>query len=254
LPSGQNDFVNSVLALGKPTVIIIQSGSVVNLPWLSNDNKNQATIWAGYSGDHGGAAYGKLLFGDRNFGGKLAVSWPKEADMRSLLPFRDSADSVNMGYFHGYRLYDMHPEVSLVFPFGFGLSYTAFKYSNLQIPCATAKATDVVYVTADIENSGSVAGDETMMLFVQGPKPATAVAPYRPVKELKRFQRVNDIQPAGQAKSRFRVTLPIRIQDLQHWEGTESGHWVVDSGDYTIFVGPNAQTLPLQGKLTVQGT
>ena len=254
LPSGQNDFINSVLDLQKPTVIIIESGSIVNVPWLSHSNKQQATVWAGYSGQQGGAAYGTLLFGDRNFGGKLAVSWPQESDMNTLLPFRDpNTQSVVMPYFHGYRLYDMHPEAKLVFPFGHGLSYTTFQYSNLQIPCVTAKKSDVVNVTADIENTGSVAGDETMMLFVAGPKPASAVSPYRPVKELKRFQRVNSIQPKGQVKSRFRVTFPIRIQDLQHWDGDANGHWVVDSGDYTIYVGSSAQTVPLQGKLTVQG-
>ncbi len=255
LPNGQADLVNGVLALGKPTVIIIESGSIVNVPWIAGStNKQQATIWAGYSGQYGGAAYGQLLFGKRNFGGKLAVSWPQENDMNDLIPFRDptSTTSVNMGYFFGYRMYDLHPDVKLVFPFGFGLSYTTFAYSNLQVPCGAAQKSDVVDITADIANTGSVAGDEIMMLFVQGPKPASTTNPYRPIKELKRFQRVNGIQPAGQAKSRFRVTLPIRIQDLQHWDEA-SGHWVVDSGDYTILVGPNSQTLPLEGKLTVHG-
>lgn len=259
LPAGQNDFVNSVLALNKPTVIVIESGSIVNLPWLSNSNQNQATIWAGYSGQRGGAAYGQLLFGDRNFGGKMAVSWPQETDMNNLIPFRGadpSSESVDMGYFFGYRMYDAHPEVKLVFPLGHGLSYTTFKYSNLQIPCATAQKSDVVYVTADVENTGKVAGDEIMMLFVQGPKALSTTNPYRPVKELKRFQRVPNIMPVGQPKSRFRVTFPIRIQDLQHWEGDATGHWTVDSGDYTIYVGPNADVTnsnTLQGKLTVQG-
>ena len=71
--------MNQVLLLDKPTVIIIESGSIVNVPWLSNTNKQQATVWAGYSGQYGGEAYGKLLFGDRNFAGKLAVSWPQES-------------------------------------------------------------------------------------------------------------------------------------------------------------------------------
>jgi beta-glucosidase len=254
LPGSQSDFVNTVLSLNKPTVIIIESGSIVNVPWLNNSNQQQATIWAGYSGQYGGKAYGQLLFGDRNFSGKLAVSWPQQTDLDDLLPFRDpSTQTVTMPYFHGYRLWDQNPQVKLVFPFGWGMSYTTFAYSNLRVPCGTAKKTDVVYVTADIANTGSVAGDEVMMLFVQGPKPPSTVSPYRPVKELKRFQRVNGIQPAGQAKSHYRVTFPIRIQDLEHWQGDASGKWVVDSGDYTIMVGPNSANLPLTGKLTVQG-
>lgn len=256
LPGDQNTFISQVLDLQKPTVIFLESGSVVNVPWLSHSNKKQATIWAGYSGDHGGVAYGKLMFGDANFSGKLAVSWPKEADMKSLLPFRDSLAEVNMKYFFGYRLYDQHPEVKLEFPFGFGLTYTKFKYSNLQIPCGKAQKSDVVYVTADIENTGSVAGDETMMLFVAGPPKPSGINGDRPVKELKRFHRVNGIQPSGQPKSRFRVSFPVAIADLRHWEGTETGKWVVDSGDYTIYVAPNADVAnngALQGKLTVQG-
>jgi beta-glucosidase len=251
--------VNNVLALNKPTVIMIESGSIVNVPWISgSSNKQQATVWAGYSGQHGGEAYGKLLFGDRNFGGKLAVSWPQQAqlDAGGLLPFRDlNTETVTMPYFHGYRLWDQHPEVKLVFPFGWGMSYTAFKYSNLQIPCGTATKNETVYVTADIENTGSAAGDEVMMLFVQGPPNPSGVTGKRPVKELKRFQRVNDIAAQGQPKSRYRVTFPLKIQDLQHWE---VDHWVVDSGDYTIYVAPNADltTNPsnvLSSKLTVQG-
>ena len=194
LPDSQSDFVNRVLQLNKPTVIIIESGSIVNVPWLNNSNQQQATIWAGYSGQHGGVAYGKLLFGDRNFSGKLAVSWPEQSDLDTLLPFRDpNTQTVTMPYFHGYRLWDLNPNVKLVFPFGWGMSYTTFAYSNLQIPCGTANKTDVVYIKADIANTGSVEGDEVMMLFVQGPKPSSATNPYRPVKELKRFQRVNDI-------------------------------------------------------------
>jgi beta-glucosidase len=258
LPGDQNVFVNSILDLQKPTIIFIESGSIVNLPWLSHSNKQQATVWSGYSGIHGGIAYGKLMFGDANFSGKLAVSWPKQADMDKVLPFLDDnpSDGVTMGYYFGYRVYDKHPEVTLEFPFGYGLSYTKFKYSNLQIPCGTAKKGDVVYVTADVANDGTVAGDETLMLFVAGPPKPSNISGDRPVKELKRFHRVNGIQPSGQSKSRFRVTLPVAISDLRHWEGAENGKWVVDSGEYTIYVGPNADVTNsnmLQGKLTVQG-
>jgi len=252
LPGAQNDFVDSVLSLNKPTVIIIESGSIVNVPWLSHSNKQQATVWAGYSGQYGGLAYGKLLFGDRNFSGKLTVSWPQESDMKRLLPFRDSnTESVTMPYFHGYRLYDMHPEVQLVFPFGFGLSYTTFGYSNLQIPCGAIAKAGVVNITADIANTGNVDGDEVVMMFVAGPPKPAGITGDRPVKELKRFQRVNGLKASGQIGSAVRVTLPLAIQDLRHWEGGADGSWVIDPGDYTIMVGPNAGQLPLTGKLTV---
>jgi beta-glucosidase len=256
LPGGQNDFVNSVLNLNKPTVVIIESGSIVNVPWLSHANKQQATIWAGYSGQYGGLAYGKLLFGDRNFSGKLAVSWPQEGDLRNLISFGDSDPDnltmpVTMPYFHGYRLYDKHPEVNLAFPFGFGLSYTTFAYSNLQVPCASVSKTGVVDITVDVENTGSVDGDEVVMLFVAGPPKPANITGDRPIKELKRFQRVNGLKAAGQPGSTVRVTLPLAIQELRHWEGGAGGAWVIDPGEYTIMVGPNSVQLPLTGKLTV---
>jgi len=257
LPDNQNGFVNELLNLGKPTVIIIESGSIVNLPWLGHSNQKQATFWAGYPGQYAGKAFGKLIFGESNFSGKMALAWPKEADMNRLVPFREGDNmTMRMGYFFGYRAYDHAAAngdaVQLEFPFGFGLSYTKFEYSNLQIPCATAKKTDVVYVKADIANTGSREGDEVMMLFVKGPPKPAGISGERPVKELKRFQRVNAIKPAGQAGSRYRVTLPVKIQDLRHWEGDAGGSWVIDSGEYEIMVGPNADNLPLKGKLTVQ--
>jgi beta-glucosidase len=251
LPGTQNEFVSSILDLNKPTVIIIESGSVVNVPWLDHANKQQATIWAGYSGQYGGVAYGQLLFGDRNFSGKLAVSWPQESDMNRLIPFRDSEDGVSMPYFHGYRLYDQHPEVKLAFPFGFGLSYTTFAYSNLQIPCGAISKTGVVNVTADVANTGGMDGDEVVMMFVAGPPKPAGIVGERPAKELKRFQRVNGLKSAGLMGSAVRVTLPLAIQELRHWEGDASGRWVIDPGEYTIMVGPNAANLPLSGKLTV---
>src|SRR5690606_17235456 len=133
LPPGHNELVQDVLDLNKPTVIVVESGSVVNLPWLSHANQNQATIWVGYPGMRGGLALGKLIFGEANFSGKLPMAWPAEAE---LPPFRDTEDATAMGYFFGYREFDRRryvegASVELVFPFGHGLSYSTFSYSAL---------------------------------------------------------------------------------------------------------------------------
>jgi beta-glucosidase len=254
LPGLQEKLVHDILGIGKPTAIIIESGSIVNVPWLSDStitNTNQATIWAGYPGQRAGLAFGKLLFGDRNFSGKMAVAWPKEADMPS---FKTTTNDTPMGYFFGYRYYDMlaakQTPVSLVFPFGHGLSYTTFSYSNLQVPCLASSKTNVVNITVDVKNTGAVDGDEIVMMFVKGPKTPTDVAPYRPVKELKRFQRVSIAKDGGK-----RVTLPLNIADLSHWDGDAGGSWVIDEGEYTIMVGPSGadSDLTVQGKITVHG-
>jgi beta-glucosidase len=233
LPANQAQLVSDVLALNKPTAIIIESGSVVNLEWLSNANHNQATIWAGYPGMHAGTGLGKLIFGDANFSGKMPMAWPTEA----MLPqFTESSKSTTMGYFFGYRYYDYKGMADqLVYPFGHGLSYTTFSYDSVQSPCPQVNHNSVVNITAHITNTGAMAGDEVVMAFVKGPVAATDTSgSARPVKVLASFAKQH-LDPGMGAD----VTLPIRIQDLKHWSGDAGGHWVIDDGTYTILVGPS---------------
>jgi len=254
LPQGQNAFVSSVLDLMKPTVIIVESGSIVNLPWLAHANKNQATIWAGYGGQRGGAALGKLIFGAANFSGKMPMAWPTQTEL-DLMPFKGPETSTNMGYFFGYREYDRRKAagqtVSLVFPFGHGSSYSSFEYSNLTLPCQTAAKDAVFNVSVEIKNSSTVDGDEVAMLFVKPPPKPAGITGDRPLKELKSFARVS--VKAGQTAT---AQLPLRIRDLRRWEGGTNGKWVIDSGAYTILVGKNADDAEVtanHGSLMVQG-
>jgi beta-glucosidase len=250
IPNGQEQFINDVLSLNKPTAIIIQSGSVVNLPWLSHSNKNQATIWAGYAGQRQGTAFGKLLLGDVNPSGKMALAWPKESDMPA---FTSSGLTTQMGYFFGYRYYDKENKSgNLVFPFGWGMSYTKYDYVSLNTlnpDCGTVKKDAVVTYVAEIKNSGPVDGEEVVMLFVKGPPKPSNINGNRPVKELKSFTKVK--VKAGET---VKVNLPLKIDDLRHWEGDKNGKNVIDNGEYEILVGPNASdaALTLKAKLTVQ--
>jgi len=256
LPQGQNEFVTSVLDLMKPTVIIIESGSIVNLPWLAHANKKQATVWAGYGGQRGGAALGKLLFGTANFSGKMPMAWPAQAEL-DVMKFKESETSTNMGYFFGYREYDRRKAAgmapNLVFPFGHGASYSSFAYSNVTVPCQaeTASKEAIVKVTVDIQNTSDVDGDEVAMLFVKPPPKAAGIKGDRPVKELKSFVRVS-----VKAHKSVTAELPLRIRDLRRWEGDADGHWLIDSGAYTILVGKDAddaEAMANPGTLTVQG-
>jgi len=252
LPSGSNELVQSVLDLGKPTVIIIQAGSIVNLPWLEHSNKNQATFWAGYPGMRGGLAYGKLIFGQANFAGKMPMSWPKEELLTSLINFRPDGEKgdTTMDYFFGYRLYDKlkyvdEQEVDLVFPFGHGLSYSTFTYDNLVVPCETAGKEGIFEVAVDVNNTSTVDGDEVVFLFVKPPAKPDGITGERPWKELKSFARVS-VPAMGKATAK----LPLRVHDLRRWEGGEDGHWVIDSGAYTIAVGKDADAVEAEGALT----
>jgi beta-glucosidase len=255
LPTGQNELVSSVLDQGKPTVIIIESGSIVNLPWLNHQNQKQATIWAGYPGMRGGAALGKLIFGAANFSGKMPMAWPTQAEL-DVVPFKEDETATHMGYFFGYREYDRRKyvegkNVDLVFPFGWGMSYSTFEYSNLVVPCESVGKTAIFNVSVDIENRSAVDGDEVALLFVKPPPKPDGVTGDRPWKELKSFARVQ--VPQGQ---KVTAQLPLRIQDLRRWEGDKTGRWVIDSGAYTILVGKNAadaETSTLSGTVTVNG-
>jgi beta-glucosidase len=249
LPAAQADLVGQVLSLMKPTVVIVESGSVVATPWLAHANRRQATIWAGYGGMRAGAAFGKLLFGDANFSGKLPMAWAGES---ALPPFEDATDRrprADLGYFVGYRDYDRRAvageTVDVAFPFGHGLSYTTFAYSDLAVPCAEATDAAVLDVTANVTNTGTRSGDEVAFLFVAGP--AGASEP-RSVKELKSFERVT-VAPGATAT----VHLPVRVRDLRHWS-TAANAWVVDRGEYTVRVGPSgaAAALTLAGKFTLR--
>jgi beta-glucosidase len=254
LPPGQNAFVESVLDLMKPTVIIVESGSIVNLPWLAHANQNQATIWAGYGGIRAGAALGKLIFGAANFSGKMPMAWPTQAELDQM-PFKASESDTTMGYFFGYREYDRRraagQTVNLLFPFGHGLSYSSFEYSQLMVPCQAVTPDAVINVSVDVKNTSSVDGDEVAMLFVKPPPKSARISGDRPVKELKSFARVS--VKAGQTRT---VQLPLRIRDLRRWEGDAYGKWIIDSGDYTLLVGKDADDAEAggtQGVLTVQG-
>lgn len=256
LPPGHPELVDAALSLMKPTIIIIESGNIVNLPWLAHANKNQATIWAGYPAQRGGTALGKLIFGQANFGGKMPMAWPTQDQLQ---PFKgDAADAVTeMGYFFGYREYDRRKyvdgqEVNLIYPFGHGLSYSTFEYSNLSMPCTETVTKRAVFeVSVDVTNNSEVDGDEVVFLFIKPPPKPEGVTGDRPWKELKSFARVS-VPKGGTVTAK----LPIRVQDLRRWEGAENGKWIIDSGEYTVAVGKNsedAETTELVGKFTVAG-
>jgi len=192
---------------------------------------------AWYSGERGGEALAQLLFGQANFGGKMNVAWPRETD---LPPFKGSGTTTVMDYYLGYRYFDKN-NITPIFPYGHGLSYTTFTYSNLQVPCSDVTHGGVINVQVDITNNTAVAGDEIAFVFVSFP--STTVR--RSVKELKGFFRVS--LDGNQAK---RITIPVRVSDLDYFDMT-SNKWVIENGPVKIMVGPDAGNLPLQDTVMV---
>jgi beta-glucosidase len=241
--NAQNTLITTVAAMNKPMVVVLEGGSAIDMPWLASV---PAVVMAWYPGQTGGTALGRLLFGDVNFSGKLPITWPKsEADE----PVFNTASTMNgattMGYYVGYRYFDEN-NITPLYAFGSGQSYTTFQYGSLVVPCGTVSQGGVVDVWVSLTNTGSVPGDEVSYLFVSYP----ATSARRSVKELKGFHRTPAALQPGETTT---FTIPLRIQDLKYWDTSANPPgWVVESGPVQIMVGPSADNLPLQGMLTVQ--
>jgi beta-glucosidase len=243
----QNALIQQVAASGKPMVVVLEGGSVITMPWLS---QVPAVVMAWYPGQRGGEALGDLLWGEvggvsYNFGGKLPFTWGKEADYGD--PFDGANGQTTFDYYVGYRYFD-HNGITPVFPFGAGLSYTTFALSNLQLGCSGMSQGAVLPVVVNVTNTGMVAGDETIMVFVSFPSTTARRSP----KELKGFARVS--LAAGEAKQ---VTIPVRLSDLDYFQAdsptARTGHWVVESGPVQIMVGDSSTNLPLTATVNVNG-
>jgi beta-glucosidase len=236
----QNNYIKAIAALGKPMVVVLEGGSVIDVS--SFGASVPALVMGWYPGQSGGAALGSLLFGKANFTGKLPITWPNS--LADEPQFSGANNKTMMAYYLGYRWFDNQKKTPL-YAFGHGLSYTSFDYSNLQVPCSTVTKGGVVKVSVDVKNTGTVDGDETVFLFVSWPGSAvpTRAAGY---KELKGFQRATI--PAGMAA---RITIPIRLSDLNYYD-TASSSWKVESGPVQVLVGPSADKLTLMDTFTVQ--
>lgn len=234
LSDEQNELVRRAIGLERPVIVVVEAGSVVEMPWIGDVD---AAIMAWYPGEKGGAALGRLLFGQVNFAGRLPVTWPQSEDQ---LPTFGDGETEEMDYYVGYRRFD-RMNLSPLYAFGHGLSYSEFTFERLHIPCAEVSEESVIQVEVDVRNTSEVAGDEAVFVFASHPDTEAR----RSVKELKGFARVQ--LDAGEAK---RVTIPVRMQDLKYWDDS-SDTWVVEKGPVLLSVGPSSDQLVLEQTVTV---
>lgn len=213
LPKVQEDLLKDVQALGKPVVVVLLNGSALAVNW-ANDHV-PAILEAWYPGEEGGTAIADVLFGDYNPGGRLPVTFYRSVDQ--LPPFEDySMRGRTYRYFQGEPLY----------PFGFGLSYTKFEYSNLSIGAKTVKAGESVKVSVDVQNTGDRAGDEVVQLYVTDTAASVPVA----IRSLSGSERVF-LKPGEKRKVSFAInSTQMSIID-------EKGRRVVEPGEFLISVG-----------------
>lgn len=230
MPEGHIRLIETVAAANPNTVVVLFCGCAVEMPWL---DKVKAVLYMGLPGQAGGAAAANLLTGKANPSGKLTETWPLcYDDVPSRDTFGKKTTHYKEGLYAGYRYYDKAGK-AVRFPFGYGLSYTQFAYSDLKIEGRT--------VTAAVTNTGCTAGAEVVQLYVAPPKNGL----YRPAKELKGFAKVS-LQP-GESRT---VRFELNDRSFAVWC---DGCWKVPMGSYEICVGASVADIRLHTALAVDG-
>lgn len=243
LPKAQNELIAKVAAVQPNTIVVLYNGSPVEMPWV-NDVKGILEMYL--AGQAVGESTVDLLFGVANPCGKLAETFPvRLQDTPTYLNYKVINDEVHYGegIFVGYRYYDTK-EIPVLFPFGHGLSYTQFKYSNLELSHHELIDIDELTVSLDITNTGTVAGKEIVQLYVSDHTHTTI----RPKKELKNFMKI-ELQP-GETK-RISMTLDKRSFS---WYNPKISDWDLATGQYNIQIGKSSSDIVLSQIIVINST
>ena len=235
LAQNQLDLLQAVAAVNPKIVVVLYSGSVVETPWLDNC---QALLYAALGGQAGAGAVADALTGKVNPCGKLAETWPLAyADVPSAADFATRRKTVEYreGLYIGYR-YFTTAEKAVRFPFGYGMSYTTFAYSDM--------AADEQGVSLTVTNTGSVAGTEIVQLYVA--KKSSEL--FCPAKELKGFARVT-LAPG----EKQRITIMLDDKAFRFWN-VKANRWEIEGGEYELLVGASVEDIRLCEKISVHGT
>ena len=235
LAQNQLDLLQAVAVVNPKIVVVLYSGSVVETPWLDNC---QALLYAALGGQAGAGAVADALTGKVNPCGKLAETWPLAyADVPSAADFATRRKTVEYreGLYIGYR-YFATAEKAVRFPFGYGMSYTTFAYSDM--------AADEQGVSLTVTNTGSVAGTEIVQLYVAKKNSEL----FRPAKELKGFARVT-LAPG----EKQRITITLDDKAFRFWN-VKTNRWEIEGGEYELLVGASVEDIRLCEKISVHGT
>ncbi|MBZ4670946.1 MAG: glycosyl hydrolase [Oscillospiraceae bacterium] len=243
MPNCQNKLIEEICKVQPNTVIVLHNGSPIEMPWI---DKVKAVLEVYLGGQAVGEATVDVLFGDKNPCGKLAESFPKRLeDNPSYLFFKGEKDRVEYreGVFVGYRYYDKK-NIDVLFPFGHGLSYTTFEYSDLKLDKKEMLDTETLSVSVKVKNTGKVAGKEIVQLYV---KNAKSIA-IRPEKELKGFKKI-ELAP-GEEKT---VSFVLDKRAFAYYN-TEISDWHVPTGTYQILIGKSSRDIVLSEDVLVKST
>lgn len=243
MPKSHNNLISKIAKANPNTVVVLAGGSVVHMPWV---NEVKALLNSGLGGQAGGAAVANILTGAVNPSGKTSETYPlnfSDNPTYGNYPGGPVTSEHRESVYIGYRYYDK-AEKEVLFPFGYGLSYTTFAYSDIQLSSDNIKDTDTVTVSFKIKNTGDVDGAEIAQIYVAD-KESTI---YRPVKELRAFKKV--FLKAGEEKE-VRMELSKRAFAFYN---VELGGWMVETGEFDILVGASSRDIRLTATMTVTST
>ncbi|MGG2467416.1 glycoside hydrolase family 3 C-terminal domain-containing protein [Paraclostridium bifermentans] len=243
IPKNQYNLVKTLKSVNENIVVILSNGSPIEMPFVSDV---KAILEAYLTGQASGKAICDLLYGEVNPSGKLAETFPlKLSDNPSYLNFPGEVDKVEYkeGIFVGYRYYDKKA-MDVLFPFGYGLSYTNFEYSNLKISKNEIDDTEKVTVSVNIKNIGDVFGKEIVQLYIRDKESSVT----RPEKELKGFEKIG-LEPGEEKK----VTFILNKRSFAYYN-VDLGDWHVESGEFEILIGKSSREIVLKEVITVNTT
>jgi beta-glucosidase len=220
LPGDEERLLEAVAATGKPVVLVLLNGRPLDIRWASAHIPAILDVW--YPGTQGGNAVANLLFGDAVPGGKLPFTWPRDAGQ---IPIYYAHNTTQAPENQGKRYWD--EESTPLYPFGYGLSYSKFAFSNLKLSRSEIKAGETIDVSVDVENTGGGSGDEVAQLYIHQKYGSTS----RPVRELKGFERVT---LAGHEKKT--VHFSLGNDELAYWS-TATKSWVEEPAMFDVWVG-----------------
>jgi len=243
LPGLQNPLIQAVAAANPNTIVVLNTGSAVTMPWL---NRVAGVLEAWYPGQQDGASIASLLFGDADPSGKLPVTFPRSlADVPASTPAQWPGTGNQVQYSEGldvgYRWYDSK-NIAPLFPFGYGLSYTSFSLSSLRLSSSSGTPSGTLTATATVTNTGSRSGADVAQLYLTDPAGAG-----EPPIQLKGFQRVSLAPGRSQ-----QVTFTVPASAFAVWNDSSSA-WTTVGGTYTVRVGDSSASLPLSASYTISG-
>ncbi len=236
LAGRQQELLEAVVATGKPVVLVLINGRPLNILWAATHVPAILEAWE--PGNQGGNAVADILFGDANPGGKLTVTWPRSGGQEPLYYAHDLTFEPETDPDYKSRYQDQ--PTSPLYPFGYGLSYTKFATSNLQLSKTTAKVGEAIGVSVDVQNTGGVAGDEVVQLYIHQQSGSAS----RPVRQLKGFEKVT-LAP-GEKKT---LHFTLGKDELTYWSPSVK-KWVLEPAVFDVWAGEDS-TAKLHGNFEI---